>query len=166
MAFTGMLTAVICLAAGFILVLIEAIIPGFGLPGIAGIALLTAGGAMLGAVKGAAAAAVTMCVLLAVLAACAVLLLRAASKGRLDRSRLFLKASDPAGDGASPGDALSPGSRGVAKSALRPAGIGEFDGRRVSVVTEGGFIEAGAPIEVLRTEGRKTVVRAAPGGEA
>lgn len=157
----GLLPTVICLAAGSLLVLVEALLPGFGLPGISGVAMLAFGAVLLTTAKGAAVAAVVMLVLLAVLAIAAVLVMRAASAGKLDRSRLFLKASDPAR--AKPEEApLSPGARGTADSALRPAGIGVFDGRRVSVVTEGGFVPAGAAVEVVRTEGRKTVVRALP----
>jgi membrane-bound serine protease (ClpP class) len=42
---------------------------------------------------------------------------------------------------------------------LRPTGIADIDGARVDVVSEGGFIEAGTPIEVTRAEGYRIVVR-------
>ena len=159
----SLLPAVICLVAGCALVLIEALIPGFGLPGIAGGALLLFGAWLLGAAAGAGTAAVVLLILLLLLGAAVLVLFRAAAKGKLDRTRLFLHAPDPASKqaDADAAEALPAGARGTAESALRPAGIGVFDGRRVSVVTEGGFIEAGAPIEVLRAEGKKTVVRAA-----
>ena len=52
------------------------------------------------------------------------------------------------------------GKRGVAQSYLRPSGVVEIDGERVDVVTEGEFVEAGTPIEVLALEGNHLVVRA------
>jgi len=52
------------------------------------------------------------------------------------------------------------GKRGVAQSYLRPAGVAEIEGERVDVVTEGDFVEAGTPIEVLALEGSHLVVRA------
>ena len=52
------------------------------------------------------------------------------------------------------------GKRGVTTSVLRPAGIGDFDGVRLNVVTEGGFIERGMPIEIVSVQGARIVVKA------
>jgi membrane-bound serine protease (ClpP class) len=54
------------------------------------------------------------------------------------------------------------GKRGVALSYLRPAGVAEIDGERVDVVTEGEYVPAGTPIEVIELEGNHLVVRAVP----
>ncbi len=54
------------------------------------------------------------------------------------------------------------GKRGTTVSPLRPAGIAEFDGERVDVVSEGVFIDAGQSIDVLRVDGNRIVVRHAP----
>ena len=54
------------------------------------------------------------------------------------------------------------GVRGIADSDLRPAGIAEIVGRRYDVVTEGDYIAAGEPIEVLRDDGWRRVVRRLP----
>jgi len=51
------------------------------------------------------------------------------------------------------------GQTGVAQSPMRPAGIAEIGGQRVDVVAEGGFIEAGTPIEVTRVDGNRIVIR-------
>jgi membrane-bound serine protease (ClpP class) len=60
------------------------------------------------------------------------------------------------------------GKRGTAASALRPAGLAHLDGERVDVVSDGEFIESGEPIEVIRVDGNRIVVRrpkeAAPEG--
>ncbi len=51
------------------------------------------------------------------------------------------------------------GKEGRAISDLRPAGIGEFDGNRIDVVTEGDYIENGEKIIVIAEEGSKVVVK-------
>jgi membrane-bound serine protease (ClpP class) len=51
------------------------------------------------------------------------------------------------------------GRRGTAVSPLRPAGIANIGGERIDVVSEGDFIEPGEPIEVIRVEGHRVVVR-------
>lgn len=54
------------------------------------------------------------------------------------------------------------GATGVALSDLRPAGVAEIEGRRTDVVTEGEYVAAGEPVEVLRDEGYRRVVRRQP----
>jgi membrane-bound serine protease (ClpP class) len=49
---------------------------------------------------------------------------------------------------------------GVARSILRPAGKAEIDGMLVDVVTDGEFLDAGAPVRVLAVEGSRVVVAA------
>jgi len=50
------------------------------------------------------------------------------------------------------------GLRGVADTALRPAGVGMFGTRQVNVVSRGEFIERGEPIVVAETHGSRIVV--------
>jgi membrane-bound serine protease (ClpP class) len=51
------------------------------------------------------------------------------------------------------------GATGVALTDLRPAGVAEIAGQRVDVVTEGEYLRAGDPVEVLVDEGYRRVVR-------
>ena len=51
------------------------------------------------------------------------------------------------------------GRTGRARTDLRPAGTGEFDGERLDVVAETGWIESGTPIRVVASEGYRHVVR-------
>jgi membrane-bound serine protease (ClpP class) len=51
------------------------------------------------------------------------------------------------------------GKQGRAWSPLRPAGIADIEGHRVDVVSEGELIEAGQPIEVIRVDGNRIVVK-------
>ena len=51
------------------------------------------------------------------------------------------------------------GREGTATTALRPTGLGEFDGVRLNVVSEGDFIENGTKIRVTQIEGSRIVVK-------
>ncbi|WP_408607131.1 NfeD family protein [Halobacillus mangrovi] len=51
------------------------------------------------------------------------------------------------------------GMEGTTLTPLRPAGTAEFDGERLDVVTEGGFISAQHRVKVVKTEGSRIVVR-------
>lgn len=51
------------------------------------------------------------------------------------------------------------GLRGLARTALRPAGIAEINGKRIDVVSQGGFIPTNSAVEVIKVEGRRIVVK-------
>jgi membrane-bound serine protease (ClpP class) len=53
------------------------------------------------------------------------------------------------------------GCRGVALTALRPAGKARIEGKRLNVETEGGFIDQGEELKVLRQEPGRVIVRRA-----
>jgi len=55
------------------------------------------------------------------------------------------------------------GKSGTAITPLRPTGIGEIDGDRIEVVTEGDFISAGSAIKVVAMDRRKYFVRLTSG---
>jgi len=145
------------------------VIPGFGIAGIAGIVTLVAGlsmtivgaGATVAVIVG-ALGRVAVSILLALVAGVA--LLRALPRLPFGR-RLVLDSDMRAARGyTSPpaSDRLQLGHTGTALSPLRPAGVADIDGARVDVVSEGGFIEAGAAIEVTRVDGNRIVVRERP----
>lgn len=48
---------------------------------------------------------------------------------------------------------------GISLTQLRPAGIADFDGEHLDVVTEGGFIGPGNGIRVIAVEGNRIIVR-------
>jgi len=157
-------------AAGLLLVGLEVfVIPGFGIAGIAGIAALVVGLGL--ALVGAGA---TPAVIIGALGRVAISLLMALAGGlallRLLPSlpvgrRLVLDTEMRTESGySSPpqADHLWLGRAGTALSPLRPAGLAQIDGTRVDVVSDGGFIEAGTAIVVIRVEGNRIVVRAVP----
>ncbi|MBO8136718.1 MAG: hypothetical protein H0Z40_01055 [Desulfotomaculum sp.] len=51
------------------------------------------------------------------------------------------------------------GKKGIAVTKLRPAGTAEIDGKRVDVVSEGGYIPPGSELKVVRVEGTKVMVK-------
>ncbi len=142
------------------------VIPGFGIAGVLGILAILAGLvlSMLGPGNTPqfmmlAGARVVFALLLAVVAS--LVLLRFLPRLPFGR-RLILERGLAATQGyvaAPEGDAQWLGKRGRASSTLRPAGIAEFDGRRVDVVSEGELIDAGQSIEVIRVDGNRIVVR-------
>lgn len=62
------------------------------------------------------------------------------------------------GAGVDRRDASLVGERGVVESTLRPSGIARIAGRRVDVVSRGGRIEAGEPVEVVEVSANRVVV--------
>ncbi len=50
----------------------------------------------------------------------------------------------------------------MAASSLRPAGIADFGGQRVDVITRGEHIEARTPVLALRFEANRLVVESSP----
>lgn len=154
-------------AAGVILVGLELfVIPGFGVAGVSGIIALAAGLGLTLVGAGATASViigafgrVAISILLALAGGLA--LLRTVPRLPFGR-RLVLDAEMRADQGyASPPDSdqLQLGRAGTALSPLRPAGVAEIEGVRIDVVSDGGFIEAGAAIEVTRVDGNRIVVR-------
>lgn len=149
----------LCLLLGMGLIIVEVFLPGFGLPGVAGIALVGVGTIMAAMHFGTLTAVALLLVIIAVLAVLISWLLRSAAKGDMGKSKLFLHQKDELCDQQQDMQAFV-GHEGKTLSVLRPSGIGDFDGVRLNVVTEGEFIENGTPIRIVRVEGGKIVVKA------
>lgn len=151
----------LCLLLGAGLMILEIFLPGFGLPGISGIVLIGAGVIMAGIQHGMLMAVVILLVVIALLALVVSWVLRSASKGNY-HSEIFLKEKD---DLHSRQDMqVLVGKVGRTTSVLRPAGIADFDGVRLNVVTEGSFIEKDTPIEIVGVDGARIVVRVRQNG--
>jgi membrane-bound serine protease (ClpP class) len=159
---------------GLILVGVEIfLIPGFGIAGILGIMALIGGLGMsligTGATWDSVLAAlgrVSLSILVAIVATLA--LLRYFPRLPFGR-RLILETNLQATEGYESSPAADHrwlGKQGMAVSDLRPSGIARFDGERVDVVSDGTFIQAGQPLEVVRVDGNRVVVRlASPSSE-
>lgn len=153
--------------AGLLLLAIEVFVtPGFGVAGVLGIAAVLGG--LISSMVGAGVTwtfvmqtvgRVVLALLVAVIAS--LILLRFLPRLPFGR-RLVLETELPAAQGyasAPDSDRRWLGKRGVAHSMLRPAGIADFEGDRVDVVSDGELIDAGEPIEVTRVDGNRIVVR-------
>ncbi|MEJ2230893.1 MAG: NfeD family protein [Nitrospirales bacterium] len=154
---------------GLILVGLEIFfIPGFGIAGILGIIALMGGLGLSLIGTGAtwdsmlsALGQVALSILVAILAT--LFLLRYFPRLPFGK-RLILETNLQAQEGyeSSPEeDHRWLGKQGMAVSDLHPSGIARFDGERVDVVSDGTFIDAGQPIEVVRIDGNRVVVRLA-----
>jgi membrane-bound serine protease (ClpP class) len=90
----------------------------------------------------------------------ALILFKVFGKSRLF-GRIILATSEKAGLGytAPPKQLDLLGKKGKTITPLRPAGIAEFEGRRVDVVSEGEFIPQDTSVKVIKVEGGRVVVR-------
>lgn len=149
------LPALVLLVLGFVLVLVEMHIPGFGAPGILGVLSLVAGVILFA--RTATEALVITVIIVALLCIALSLVIRSATKGRLAHSKLVLHEVSVPTVGENDLTYFV-GRTGEARTALRPSGIAEFDGVRLNVVSDGEWIENGKKLRVERVEGNRIVV--------
>ena len=146
--------ALVAMIVGYILLVVEMCIPGFGVPGVLGVIL-----AVLGVITmqpSPLQALVLVVVFVAFLCIALAVCLRSAAKGRLSKSKLVLNevAKKPEENEME----YFVGKTGRTHTPLRPAGIAEFDGVKLSVVSEGDFVEKDVPVRVDRVEGKRIIV--------
>lgn len=153
---TGLIISLFVL--GIILLFLEIFIPG-GILGIAGIVLLATGIFMTtdSILEGVGYVSL-MLIALGLLLALSFKL----NRTRRFWKRLSLSTRQTKNDGyVAPTQRLETfiGYQGIAISQLRPAGTADFNGERLDVVTEGGFIKQGASIKIIAVEGTRVIVR-------
>lgn len=152
------LPMIICFVTGVVLIVMEAFMPGFGLPGFSGVALEIVALVLAWFNLGPYATLGLLLIILSLLAISVSLSLRSVAKGRLNNSAMVLKESES--EYRSNEDMQSfVGLVGTATTVLRPTGNAEFDGVKLNVVTEGDFIQPGTQVKVIRVEGSKVLVR-------
>jgi membrane-bound serine protease (ClpP class) len=163
---------ILLVALGLVLLALEIfVIPGFGIAGVVGI-LALGGGLALSLVGAGATGELVLWavgrVALSLLIAIGVSLILLRLLPHLPYGRSLVLATDldaRAGYASAPeSDRKWVGARGTAATPLRPAGIAWLQGERVDVVSQGEYIEADMPIEVVRVDGNRIVVRPMPGG--
>ncbi len=151
------LPGIIMLVVGFILIVVEMYIPGFGAPGIIGSILTIAGIAMWA--ESPLQALVMTIIIVALLCIALSISIHSLSKGRLAKSKLVLHQVSGAAQELGENDlSYFVGHEGVAKTVLRPAGMGEFDGVKLNIVSDGEFIQSGAKVRIDHVEGNRIVV--------
>ena len=152
------LPTIVLLLVGFTLVVIEMYIPGFGVPGIAGIIMLILG--VFFARPSPLGAVIMVLIIVALLCIALSVCLHSAANGRLSKSRLVLhEVATQAETGETNDLSYFVGRTGETRTVLRPAGMAEFDGVKLNVVSDGEYIANGARVVVDRVEGNRIVVR-------
>ena len=155
------LPILICFVIGIGLMVLEAFMPGFGLPGSSGIILEVVAVALTWMNHGPMAALGMTLIVLSILAIAISMSLRSAANGKLSRSKLVLNdtESNEAGYRSTEDLDVFLGREGVTTTVLRPTGMAEFDGVRLNVVSEGEFIQSGTRVQIVRVEGSRILVR-------
>lgn len=149
---------IILLVAGFVLVGVEVVVPGFGLPGISGIACLIAGIFFVAdSIEEGILITVVVIVVLGILMTVIMGLL---AKRRL-KSPIILDTDVKAEDSYLNSADLEylVHRQGITVTNLRPAGKGNFDGIDLDIISDGGYIERGTPVVIDRVSEKRLIVK-------
>jgi membrane-bound ClpP family serine protease len=147
------------LIIGIVLLIVEMFTPGFGVAGGLGVVLLVIG--IILTARSPVEAVILFLILILLIAIVLAIVLRSASKGKLNKKLVLnLSSRKDLGYTSSSYPQELVGKTGVAITALRPAGTGEFDDFRLDVVTEGDFVDKDTRIRVLSVSGNRIVVEA------
>jgi len=150
------LPILVCFLLGLFFLIIEVFMPGFGLPGIAGVLLEVASIVMTYIRHGGLAALVITLLILAVVAISISIALR-----RLPQSSVILNETESVSDGyvAVQDMEVFLGKEGITTTVLRPTGMAEFDGVKLNVQADGEYLAKGVRVQVQRVDGPRVVVR-------
>ena len=156
--FVNNLPTALCLLVGLVLVVIEMFLPGFGFVGLSGVLLLAGAVAFTWINYGAMVGSLMLIAVLILVVICLIVSLRSASKGKLSKANVFMKEDSTTGEQVKAEAEVAVGDTGVTETMLRPAGIMLFGDKRISVVSEGQFIDKGKNVRVSHVEGTRIVV--------
>lgn len=145
--------ALICFIVGFILIVIEVLTPGIGVPGAAGLLLFIA--SVILQAQNITQALIMIIIMLVIVIAALVIIVKRGGNGKIKAKGIILGESIR--QEGNDYDALM-GRRGITETPLRPAGTVTIDGVRYDVVTEHGFVAKGAEVKVIKTDGLRIVV--------
>lgn len=150
--------ALILIVAGFILVAIEMVVPGFSVPGITGIICLVAG--IFLAADSIKEGVIITLIIIALLAVMMFILLKMLASNKI-KSPIVLEEEQANSSGyISSGDLqYLLGKEGVALTDLRPSGKADFDGISFDVLTDRGYITKDAKVVIQKVQGSKLVVK-------
>lgn len=154
---TSEVIGIALLIAGFVLVGIEMSIPGFGLPGISGIASLAIGVLLTAKTLETGLIMVVVIIVLSAIMMTVIMTLLSSKKSKVPivlkddvkGEQEFLNTSDM--------DYLI-GKTGVAATDLRPGGKGSFDGIYFDVLSDGMYVNKGKRIKIIKIKDNKIIV--------
>ena len=142
---------------GIVLLVIEMMQPGIGVPGALGIVLIVI--AIILQANTVLEAVIMLAVLGVIVGILFLIFARSIYKGKLSKSSVMLDDTGKPVDMNKKYDNLQVGDRGITVTLLRPVGTAVIHGKKLEVVSEGEFIEKGREIEVVSIEGIRVVVR-------
>lgn len=149
---------IILMIAGFILVGIEMVLPGFSFPGIGGIACLIT--SIFLTSKTVEQGIILTIIIIVILAVMLGVILWLLSKGKISRSIVLTEELNKEKGYTSSGDLnYLLGKKGTAQTDLRPSGIGNFENNMFDVITEGEYISQGTVIIIKEVKGSKLIVK-------
>lgn len=143
---------------GIILLLVEALLPSFGIIGIAGIISVISGVVMAANNTENAMISLGIAMLISIIIV-AVVAWYFKHKGIWNKFVLKEQTSTETGYVSQPSQEHLVGKIGITVTPLRPAGIAMIDDERIDVVSGGEFIGADVSIKVILVEGTRVVVR-------
>lgn len=144
--------------AGVLLLLIEAIAPGFGVPGIGGIIAIVISIVM--AASDARSAVISLVVAFTISIIFLIILLKYGPRSKyFDRIVLTENLNREKGYRSTKEYSHLIDKEGTVLNLLRPSGTIEIDGELIDVVSDVGFIEKGSIVKVVSVEGRKVIVK-------
>ena len=151
-------TSLILFITGLILLVIEGMVPGFGLPGISGIILVVIG--VILAMNSLQSALMSLSVAIIVTTVITVFLIKYGHKSPyLEKIILSSQLKTEKGYTSARSKVDYLGKEGISVSELRPTGIVEINGERMDALSEGDYIDKSSKIEVVKVEGSKIFVR-------
>ena len=147
----------LCVVFGILLLMVEAVIPGFGVAGILG-AGFTVASIILCAISFGPLATIGLTIAMgAILIIVFSLSVKSLRSGRL--SKTIVLHENMHDSKAVELDTSLIGKTGVTLCELRPTGIVKIEDRRIDAISDGEFIEKGAKIYVYKVEDFKLIVK-------
>ncbi|MBQ7060730.1 MAG: hypothetical protein IJM85_02995 [Clostridia bacterium] len=145
--------SLILLLVGIALVIVEMIIPGFGIAGLSGGTAIIAG--LIVGSRSFGAAMFTLAIVVILLCIAAIIIFKVVFGKRRSNSKLILTESinSSSTDLGTEEAASLIGREGVAMTSLRPSGIAMIGGKRLDVLADGEFIAKGDPVVVSDVQG-------------
>lgn len=149
---------IVFMAIGFVLAVVEMLIPGFGAPGITGGIMMIAGVIMKAQTV---AEGLLLATILVVALALALTLIVVFFKSKKIKYPLGLDSKVDVKDSFLGTDDMNylVGKKGVATTSLRPAGKINVDGVELNVRSESFFIDKGTEVEIIRIQNGSVIVK-------
>lgn len=146
---------------GIALLVLEAFMPGFGLPGLSGIVVEVITLVLTWQQHGPLATLGMLLIVLSVLAIAVSMSLRSITRGKLSQSKIINRETESNAAGYRTAEDLNVflNREGQVTTTLRPTGMAEFDGVKLNVVSDGEYLPVGTRVRIVRVEGSRILVR-------